>query len=50
MPYTSPSADGNYKTDPYGEQSAFNTSQYTGEQFFYGQVNFLYNQQLSGWI
>ncbi|MBN9382079.1 MAG: hypothetical protein J0H74_15025 [Chitinophagaceae bacterium] len=38
LPYTSPSSDGNYKTNPTGEQSAFNTSQFPTDQFYYGQV------------
>jgi RHS repeat-associated protein len=40
LPYTSPSNNGNYKTDPYSEQSSFNTSMYSGEQYFYGQSAF----------
>ena len=31
LPYTSPSNNGNYKTDPLSEQSTFNTSIYSGE-------------------
>lgn len=38
LPYTSPSQNGNYKTDPLSEQSNFNAAQFTGEQFFYGQT------------
>jgi len=38
LPYTSPSNNGNYKTDPIGEQNTFNTAQFPGEQYYYGQV------------
>ena len=34
LPYTSPSNDGNFKTDPYAEQQTFNAGQFPGEQFF----------------
>ena len=40
LPYTSPSNNGNYKPDPFGEQSNFSTSLYSGEQYFYGQTAF----------
>ena len=40
LPYTSPSNNGNYKTDPYGEQASFSSAQYPTDQFYYGQVNF----------
>jgi RHS repeat-associated protein len=38
LPYTSPSNNGLYKTDPIGEQSTFNSAQYPSDQFFYGQT------------
>ena len=40
LPYTSPSNDGNYKTDAVGEQSTFNAGQFPQDQFYYGQVSF----------
>ena len=40
MPYTSPSNNENFKTDPFEEQSAFNTAQFPGDQYFYGQTNY----------
>jgi len=40
LPYTSTTNDGNYKADPFSDQNAFNSAQFTGEQFFYGQTNF----------
>jgi RHS repeat-associated protein len=40
LPYTSPSNNGNYKTDPLSEQTNFNSSLYSGEQYFYGQTAF----------
>ncbi|HEV2483297.1 MAG TPA: DUF6443 domain-containing protein [Puia sp.] len=40
MPYTSASNDGNFKTDPFAEQSTFNTAEFPGDQFFYGQINY----------
>jgi RHS repeat-associated protein len=40
LPYTSPSSNGNYKTDALGEQSAFNSSQFPTDQFYYGQTSF----------
>ncbi|MDO6433190.1 DUF6443 domain-containing protein [Flavitalea sp. BT771] len=38
LPYTSPSGDGNYKTNVIGEQATFNAAQYPTDQFFYGQT------------
>ncbi len=38
LPYTSPSNDGNYKTDGFGEQNTFNASQFPTDQYFYGQT------------
>lgn len=40
MPYTSPSSDGNFKNYAFAEQDAFNNRQFSGEQYFYGTVNF----------
>jgi hypothetical protein len=40
MPYSSPTSDGNYKSDPLGEQNAFNAVQFSGEQYFYGRTDF----------
>ena len=40
LPFTSPSSDGNFKTDPFGEQNSFNATQFPNDQFYYGQVNF----------
>jgi RHS repeat-associated protein len=40
LPYTSPSNDGNFKTDPIMEQTTFNSSQFPNDQFFYGQTNY----------
>jgi RHS repeat-associated protein len=40
LPYTSPSNNGNYKTDPTGEQTTFNTVQYPVDQYYYGQSVF----------
>ncbi len=39
-PFTSVTNDGNYKTDPYGEQTSFNAGQFPNDKFFYGQVDF----------
>jgi RHS repeat-associated protein len=38
LPYTSPSNDGNFKTDPFSEQAAFNAAQFPGEQYFAAQT------------
>jgi RHS repeat-associated protein len=40
LPYTSPTSDGNYKTDPFSEQLAFNTAQFPGEQSFGSETVF----------
>jgi RHS repeat-associated protein len=40
MPYTSPSADGNYKPNALAEQNAFNTNMFPGEQLFLGQITY----------
>ena len=40
LPYTSPSNDGNYKNYAFSEQDAFNSNQFPGERYFYGQVSF----------
>jgi len=38
MPYVASSNDGNYKTTPFPEQGTFNTAQFPGEQYYYGQT------------
>jgi RHS repeat-associated protein len=38
--YTSPTNNGNFKTNPFGEQSTFMAGMYTGEQTYYGQTVF----------
>jgi len=38
LPYTSPSANGTYKTDPLGELSTFNAAQFPTEQYYNGQT------------
>ncbi len=38
MPYISPSNTGNFKTDPFSEQNSFNNTQFSGEQYYYGQT------------
>jgi RHS repeat-associated protein len=38
LPYTSTSNTGLYKSDPIGDQSAFNSSQFPSDQYFYGQA------------
>ncbi|HXB07841.1 MAG TPA: DUF6443 domain-containing protein, partial [Puia sp.] len=40
LPYTSPSTDGDFKTDAAGEQSVFNAAQFPNEQYYYGQTAF----------
>ena len=40
LPYVSPSSDGNNKGNPLGEQNTFNTTQFPGEQFYYGRTDF----------
>ena len=40
LPYTSPSNDGNYKTNPTDEQSNFNAAQFPGEQYYYAETGF----------
>ena len=40
LPYVSPSSDGNYKTNPIGEHSTFNSSQFPGDQYYYGRTDF----------
>ncbi len=36
MPYNTTSTDGNYKPDPSGGSTSFNTAKFTGEQYYYG--------------
>jgi RHS repeat-associated protein len=40
LPYISPSSDGNFKPNAFVEQNNFNSTQYPGEQYYYGQVNY----------
>ncbi|MDO6433109.1 T6SS effector amidase Tae4 family protein [Flavitalea sp. BT771] len=40
MPYVSPSADGNYKSNALSEQNAFNSAQFPNEQFYYAQTDY----------
>ena len=40
LPYVSSSSDGSYKPDALGDQSAFNTLQFPGEQYYYGRTDF----------
>jgi RHS repeat-associated protein len=40
MPYPATTNDGNFKTNPLGDQYSFYSSQYSSEQFYYGSVNF----------
>ena len=40
LPYTAASNDGNYKPNYLAEQGSFNTAQFSGEQFYYGQTDF----------
>ncbi len=40
LPYTSPTNNGNYKTDPIGEQTTFSAVQYPTDQYYYGQSGF----------
>jgi RHS repeat-associated protein len=40
LPYVSPSSDGNYKPNALAEQNSFNSTQYPGEQFYYGQTDY----------
>jgi RHS repeat-associated protein len=40
LPYTSTSSDGNYKTNPTGEQSVFNSTQFPADKHYYGLATF----------
>jgi hypothetical protein len=40
LPYTSSLTDGNYKVNPTAEQTTFNTAQFPGEQYYYGQTSY----------
>ena len=40
LPYTASTADGNYKPTFQSDQYSFNSIQYPGEQFYYGQTIF----------
>ena len=38
LPYVSTSNDGNYKSNPLSDLNTFNTAQFPGQQYFYGQT------------
>ena len=40
LPYTATTTDGNFKTTALSDQSSFNSAQFPGENYFYGQNNF----------
>jgi hypothetical protein len=40
LPYTAPSADGNYRGDPVSEQHDFNAVQFPTEQFYYDRTDY----------
>jgi RHS repeat-associated protein len=40
MPYTAPSGDGNFRPNPYPEQSQFLSSQLPGEKIFYSEAKY----------
>jgi len=40
LPFVSASSDGNYKANAFSEQNSFNTPQFPGEQYYYGQTDF----------
>jgi RHS repeat-associated protein len=40
LPYVSESSDGNFKYDEIAEQGRFYSTQFSGEQFYYGKVEF----------
>ncbi|HWK02143.1 MAG TPA: DUF6443 domain-containing protein [Puia sp.] len=40
IPYVATAADGNYKPTGVADQFSFNTGQYPGEQYYYGQVSY----------
>lgn len=40
LPYVATTADGNYKTSFLADQYTFNNTQFSGEQFYYGQVDY----------
>jgi len=40
LPYTSPSNNGNFKTNAMGEQVAFNSAQFPADGFYYGAVSY----------
>lgn len=46
LPYTSPSSDGNFKTDPFGEQSIFYGSTYISDQAAYSGETIYYSKFL----
>jgi hypothetical protein len=40
LPYAATTADGNYKPSALASLDSFNTTQYPGEQYYYGQTDF----------
>jgi hypothetical protein len=40
LPYTASTNDGNYKSTAVADQYNFNATQFSGEQYYYGQINF----------
>ncbi|WP_245899014.1 DUF6443 domain-containing protein, partial [Chitinophaga niastensis] len=40
LPYVSPTSDGKFKLNPFGEQQTFSGAQYPGEQVYYGETQF----------
>ncbi|WP_245898871.1 DUF6443 domain-containing protein, partial [Chitinophaga niastensis] len=40
LPYVSPTSDGKFKLNPFGEQQTFSGTQYPGEQVYYGETQF----------
>ena len=40
LPYTASSSDGNYKSTALVDQYNFNSSQFSGEEYYYGETNF----------
>ena len=46
LPYTSPSSDGNFKTDPFGEQSTFYGSTYISDQAAYSNETIYYSKTI----
>ena len=40
LPYTASTNDGNFKNTAQADQYNFNSTQFLGEQYYYGQINF----------